>query len=290
MAQANEPISTVQTQRSEPISTLKTQRTVDLEAVKMRQQAMWASGDFSVIGTTLQIVGETLCEAIDLEAGSRVLDVACGNGNASLAAARRFCHVTGIDYVPSLLHRAADRARQEQLDVRFMEADAEHLPFSSSQFDAALSTFGIMFAPDQEQAAREITRIVRPGGKIGLANWTPDGFVGQLLKTVGRHVPPPAGVASPAFWGVEARLFDLFPGVRSLRTARREFMFRYESAEHFIDGFRKFYGPTYKAFRALDVEGAERLSADIVELAAGFNRSKTSFVVPGEYLEVVIER
>jgi ubiquinone/menaquinone biosynthesis C-methylase UbiE len=287
MAQSSEPISTKQTQRS---ADTRTQHSLDLDALKTRQQAMWASGDFSVIGTTLQIVGETLCEAIDLEAGSRVLDVACGNGNASLAAARRFCHVTGLDYVPALLHRAADRARQEALDVRFIEGDAERLPFSSSQFDAAVSTFGIMFAPDQDQAAREIARVVRPGGKIGLASWTPEGFVGQLLKTVGRHVPPPAGVASPAFWGVEARLLDLFPGVRQLKATRRDFMFRYESVEHFIDVFRKFYGPTYKAFRALDVEGQARLSADIAEVAAGFNRSRSSFVVPGEYLEVVIER
>jgi len=279
MAQAHAPLSTVQTQRS-----------VDLETVKTRQQAMWASGDFSVIGTTLQIVGETLCEAVDLEAGSRVLDVACGNGNAAIAAARRFCRVTGVDYVPSLLQRAGDRARLEQLDVRFMEGDAERLPFSSSQFDVALSTYGIMFAPDQAQAAREIARVVRPGGKIGLANWTPEGFVGQLLKTVGRHVPPPAGVASPALWGVEAHLRDLFPDVRSLRATRRDFTFRYESAQHFIDVFRKYYGPTYKAFRALDVEGQARLSADITEVAAGFDRGKSSFVVPGEYLEVVIER
>jgi SAM-dependent methyltransferase len=279
MAQSTSP-STTQTQRS----------TFDYEAVKSRQQAMWASGDFGVVGATLQIVGETLCEALDLEAGMQVLDVACGNGNATLAAARRFCKVTGLDYVPSLLHQTADRARNEHLTVRLVEGDAERLPFEKGQFDAALSTFGIMFAPNQEQAASELVRVVRPGGRIGLANWTPEGFVGQLLKTVGKHVPPPPGVPSPAFWGVEARLRDLFPGVRSLRALRRDFIFRYESSDHFIDVFRRFYGPTYKAFRALDLDGQAHLAADITELASKFNRKQSSFVVPGEYLEVIIER
>ncbi|HEX5101099.1 MAG TPA: class I SAM-dependent methyltransferase [Polyangiaceae bacterium] len=279
MAQSTSP-STAQTQRT----------TVDYETVKSRQQAMWASGDFGVVGATLQLVGETLCEALDLDAGTEVLDVACGNGNATLAAARRFCRVTGLDYVPSLLHQTADRARSEHLSVRLVEGDAERLPFAKSQFDAALSTFGVMFAPNQDQAASELVRVVRPGGRIGLANWTPEGFVGQLLRTVGKHVPPPPGVPSPAFWGVEARLRDLFPGVRSLRALRRDFLFRYESTDHFIDVFRRFYGPTYKAFRALDLDGQARLAADITELATKFNRKPSSFVVPGEYLEVIIER
>ncbi len=261
----------------------------DFAGIKARQQATWASGDFAVIGTTLQIVGETLAEAVDVCADERVIDIAAGNGNATLAAARRFARVTSTDYVPTLLHRAADRARQERLEVRLVEGDAERLPFKDGEFDVALSTYGVMFAPDQERAAREIKRVVRPGGKIGLANWTPEGFIGQLLKVVGRHVPPPAGVASPSFWGVEARLLDLFPGVRSLKATRREFVFRYESTEHFIDVFRRFYGPTHKAFRALDLDGQARLSADIAELCAAFNRSRSSFVVPGEYLEVVME-
>jgi SAM-dependent methyltransferase len=279
MTQSTNP-TTAQTQRS----------TVDYEAVKSRQQAMWASGDFGVVGATLQLVGETLCEALDLEAGTQVLDVACGSGNATLAAARRFCNVTGLDYVPSLLHQTADRARKEHLTVRLVEGDAERLPFEKGEFDVALSTFGCMFAPNQEQAASELVRVVRPGGKIGLANWTPEGFIGQLLKTVGKHVPPPPGVASPVFWGVEARLRDLFPGVRSLRALRRDFILRYESPDHFIDVFRRFYGPTYKAFRALDLEGQARLAADITELASKFNRKRSSFVVPGEYLEIIIER
>ena len=263
---------------------------VDLAAVKVRQQAIWASGDFAVIGTTLQGVGEALCEAVDLDAGARVVDVACGNGNAALAAARRWCHVTGIDYVPELLKRAAERARAERLELQLLEADAECLPFETGHFDAALSTFGVMFAPHQELAARELLRVVKPGGKIGLSNWTPEGFVGRLLQTVGRHVPPPAGVASPAAWGSEQRLRQLFPGVRSLHAARREFIFRYESAQHFLGLFQRFYGPIHQAFGALDATGRARLSADILELCSGFNRRPSSFVVPGEYLEVVIER
>jgi SAM-dependent methyltransferase len=263
---------------------------VDLAALKARQQMMWASGDFAIIGTTLQGVGENLCEAIDLEAGSRVLDVACGNGNAALAAARRGASVTGLDYVPELLRRAGDRARAEQLSLELVVGDAERLPFPDGDFEVALSTFGIMFAPDQPQAAREIMRVVRPGGCIGLANWTPEGFIGQLLKTVGKYVPPPAGVASPALWGTEGRLRELFGQVRSIHAERREFVFRYQSADHFIEVFRRFYGPTHKAFAALDADGQARLAADITALASRFNRRSTSFVVPGEYLEVVIER
>jgi SAM-dependent methyltransferase len=273
-----------------PPSERKVPAVVDLTAVKARQQAMWASGDFAVIGTTLQIVGESLCEAVDLEAGSRVIDVACGNGNAALAAARRWCHVTGVDYVPELLQRAGERARAERLEVELIEGDAERLPFDAAQFDVALSTFGIMFAPDQPQAAREIMRVVKPGGRVGLANWTPEGFIGQLLQLVGKRVPPPPGVASPIYWGLEARLQELFPEVRSLQVARKEFVFRYRSASHFIEVFRNYYGPTYKAFGALDPSQQAALTADIEALAARLTRSTTSFVVPAEYLEVVIER
>jgi ubiquinone/menaquinone biosynthesis C-methylase UbiE len=262
----------------------------DLSAVKTRQQAMWASGDFAVIGTTLQIVGEALCEAVDVEAGSRVLDVACGNGNAALAAARRFAHVTGLDYVPELLRRAQERATAERLELATVEGDAERLPFEDATFDSALSTYGVMFAPDQERAARELIRVVKPGGKIGLANWTPEGFIGGLLKTVGKYVPPAPGISSPILWGTQARLEDLFRGTRSVRATRKEFVFRYESTAHFIDIFRRFYGPTYVAYRMLDTATQERLSADIGELAARFSRRNSSFVVPGEYLEVVIER
>jgi len=263
---------------------------VDLGAVKARQQLMWASGDFAVIGTTLQIVGETLCEAAELQSGARVLDVACGNGNAALAAARRWCRVTGLDYVPELLQRAGERARAEGLSLELALGDAEQLPFEDGSFDAALSTFGVMFAPDQERAARELLRVVRAGGTIALANWTPAGFIGQMLATVGRLVPPPAGVASPVYWGDDTRIEQLFAGARSIRTAKRDFVFRYESAAHFIDIFRRFYGPTFKAFGALEADGQARLASDLSELSGRFNRSASSFVVPAEYLEVVIER
>ena len=265
---------------------------VDLAAIKTKQRGMWSSGDFSVIGTTLQEVGESLCEAVDLGAGSTVLDVACGNGNAALAAARRFCNVTGLDYVPALLARAEQRAAAEGVIVTFVEGDAEALPFEDASFDVALSTYGVMFAPDQERTARELMRVVREGGAIGLANWTPEGFVGRMLKTVGKHVPPPAGVASPIYWGSEARLSELFKGVSSLRVERRHFVFRYGSANHFITVFRDYYGPTYKAFGALDDAGKIRLTEDLRALITEFGRSTRSgaLAIPAEYLEVVIER
>lgn len=265
---------------------------IDLGAVKARQKVMWGSGDFAVIGTTLQIVGESLCEAAELDAGSRVLDVACGNGNASLAAAHRFCRVTGLDYVPSLLARATERAAAERLDIDFVEGDAEQLPFPGESFDAVLSTFGVMFAPDQERAAREMTRVVKRGGKIALANWTPEGFVGRMLVTVGKHVAPPPGVASPAYWGNETRLRELFPDVARFHTTRRTFVFRYQSFEHFIQVFRDYYGPTHKAFGALDAEGQGRLTDDLREVVRQFQnpKQKNSLAIPGEYLEVVIER
>jgi ubiquinone/menaquinone biosynthesis C-methylase UbiE len=265
---------------------------VDLSALKRRQQAMWASGDFAVIGTTLQIVGETLCEATDLDAGSKVLDVACGNGNAALAAARRFCKVVGLDYVPQLLERGRERALANRLAVEFVEGDAEALPFPVASFDAVISTFGVMFAPDQERAARELVRVVRPGGTIALANWTPQGFIGRMLATVSQYVPPPAGVPSPILWGTEARLQQLFPDMKAIRVSRPMFNFRYESANHFIDIFRHFYGPTFKVFGALDPERQAKLADDLRQLVLEF-RSPTrtrSVAIPAEYLEVVIER
>jgi ubiquinone/menaquinone biosynthesis C-methylase UbiE len=265
---------------------------VDLAAVKARQQQVWASGDFAIIGTTLDLVGETLCEAADVQAGSQVLDVACGNGNAALAAAHRFCKVVGVDYVPALLGRARERAAAERLDIDFVEGDAEALPFPAESFDTVLSTFGVMFAPDQQKAARELTRVVKRSGRIALANWTPEGFIGRLLLTVGRHVPPPAGVASPVYWGHEQRLRELFPDVRSFQARRRNFVFRYASAQHFIDVFRTFYGPTLKAFSTLDADGQLRLSDDIRALIEQFNGPSTaeSVAIPAEYLEVVIDR
>lgn len=265
--------------------------TLDLAAIKARQQVMWASGDFAVIGTTLQLVGELLCEAMDLRSGQRVLDVACGNGQATLAAARRFCEVTGLDYVPSLLERARERARADRLDVVFVEGDAEAMPFADDSFDAVLSTYGVMFAPDQERTARELTRVCRSGGKIGLASWTPEGMIGELLKIVGGHVPPPKGLRPTVLWGTEAHLSALFGDrARLLQVERKHFNFRYRSPEHCVEVFRRYYGPTFKAFEALAPEGQAALERDMLAMLARHNRADDgSLVAPAEYLEVVLQ-
>ncbi len=263
---------------------------VELSALKSRQQAAWASGDYAMIGTSLQLVGELLAEACDLRTDERVLDVAAGNGNATLAAARRGCRVTSTDYVSTLLERGAERARAERFDIEFEVADAEALPYADARFDAVLSTFGVMFAPDQPRAAAELARVCRPGGRVGLANWTPEGFVGQLFKTLGRQLPPPAGVQPPSSWGVESHLRELF-GARAAAVAvtPRTFMFRYRSAAHFIEVFRTWYGPVHKAYAALPAEQAGVLTQDITQLLASLNRGgEHSLVVPGEYLEIVI--
>ena len=264
----------------------------DTSALKSRQQTAWASGDYAVIGTTLQIVGELLAEACDLQCDEAVLDVAAGNGNATLAAARRGCRVTSTDYVQALLDRGARRAEAEHLAVEFRVADAEDLPFEDASFDAVLSTFGVMFSPDQPRAAAELVRVCRPGGRIGLANWTPAGFVGQLFKTVGRYVPPPAGLQPPSLWGVEAHLRTLFgERVTSLTVTPRLFNFRYRSAAHFIEVFRTWYGPVHRAFAALPGEQAKALEHDLGALLNSLNRAGTnSLVVPSEYLEIVLTR
>lgn len=260
-------------------------------SVKARQQAMWASGDFAVIGTTIQIVGELLCEGVDLRAGERVLDVAAGNGNATLAAARRFASVTSTDYVPGLLERGRRRAEAEGLDVTFEEADAEALPYPNASFDVVLSTFGVMFAPAHEQAASELMRVCRPGGRIGLACWTPAGFLGQLFRVVAEYVPPIPGVRSPLLWGTEAHIQDLFADTPSIAHTVRHFKFRYRSPEHWIDVFRTYYGPVHEAFEALDEGRQAALEADLIALLRKANRGGTaSLVVPGEYLETVITR
>jgi ubiquinone/menaquinone biosynthesis C-methylase UbiE len=265
---------------------------VDLKAVKARQQGAWSAGDYGIVGTTLQIVGESLCEALDLRSGSRVLDVAAGNGNASLAAARRFCEVVSTDYVPALLELGRRRAEGDRLSMQFREADAEHLPFADAEFDAVLSTFGVMFTPNQEQAAREMLRVCRPGGKIGLANWTPDSFIGQLFRVLGKHLPPPAGVKSPSLWGTEARLRELFPSAAATVSAQtRQFVFRYRSPAHWLEVFRTYYGPVHKAFAALKPEQQVLLERDIMELMQRHNRSgDATLVLPSDYLEVVIAR
>jgi len=264
----------------------------DLAAIKQRQQATWASGDFAVVGVTLQIVGELLAEATDVRAGERVLDVAAGNGNATLAAARRFARVTSTDYVPSLLEKGRARAAAEGLAIDFREADAEALPFPDASFDVALSTFGVMFAPDQARAAAEIRRVVRPGGRIGMANWTPEGFIGQLFKAVGKHIAPPAGLASPLLWGNEDHVRQLF-GADALqaRITRRMFNFRYASPTHWVHVFRDYYGPLNRAFAALAPSAADALEQDLLALIDRFNTAgPDSMVAPAEYLEIVLTR
>lgn len=264
----------------------------DLVALKDRQRTAWASGDYAVIGTTLQIVGESLAEAVDLRTDERVLDVAAGNGNATLAAARRGANVTSTDYVASLLDRGAERARAERLDVAFQVADVEALPFADASFDAVLSTFGVMFAPDHAKSAAEMARVCRPGGRIGLANWTSDGFIGQLFKTLGRHLSPPAGVQSPSLWGVESHLTTLFGDrAAAITLTPRIFNFRYRSAAHFIEVFRTWYGPVHKAFAALPADGAAALERDLTELLNGANRAGPgTLIVPSAYVEVVVAR
>jgi SAM-dependent methyltransferase len=266
--------------------------TPDFAAIKQRQQATWASGDFSVIGTTLQIVGELLAEAADVHAGSAVLDVAAGNGNATLAAARRFADVTSTDYVPELLDKGHRRALAEGQQVHFQVADAEALPFDDNSFDVVLSSFGVMFSPDHAQCARELLRVLRSGGRIGLANWTPDGFIGRLFRVIGKHVPPPAGLKWPALWGTEPHIVELFGAwAADIRCERRFFNFRYRSAAHWVQVFRDFYGPTLKAFAALDAAGQQVLQRDITSLLEELNTAGSqALVVPGEYLEVVITK
>jgi ubiquinone/menaquinone biosynthesis C-methylase UbiE len=264
----------------------------DLAAVKARQHGAWSSGDYAVVGTTLQIVGEELCEALDVRAGQKVLDVAAGNGNVSLAAARRWCEVTATDYVPALLERARARAGADGLKMAFREADAEALPFPDRSFDVVVSTFGVMFTPDQDKAASELVRVCKPRGKIGLANWTPEGFIGQLFRTIGKHLPPPTGVRSPALWGTRARIAEMFEThAASIAVEPRYFVFRYGSAEHWLEIFRTYYGPVLKAFAALDAAGQAALAADLIALIGRFNRSGDStVVVPSEYLQIVVTR
>jgi ubiquinone/menaquinone biosynthesis C-methylase UbiE len=265
--------------------------TPDLSAVKQRQQAAWASGDYAVVGTTLQIVGEMLCEAVDLRSGQRVLDVAAGNGNATLAAARRFADVVSTDYVGELLERGRERAAADRLTVAFQEADAENLPFPQGSFDVVLSTFGVMFTPKQEKAAQEMLRVCKPGGKIGLANWTPESFIGRLFKTIGKYVPPAPGVKSPALWGNKTHLDALFGANAQVTSQSRTFVFRYRSPAHWLEIFRTYYGPVLKAFAAIDPKAQKSLEDDLLALMAEFNIAEDgTLVVPSEYLEAVIAK
>ena len=265
---------------------------IDFGAIKQRQQATWSSGDYAIIGTTLQIVGESLAEAADVRAGEQVLDVAAGNGNATLAAARRFARVTSTDYVPHLLEKGALRAKAEGLEVRFLVEDAEALPFEDGAFDVVLSTFGAMFTPEHSRTAGELLRVVRAGGRIGLANWTPEGFIGQLFRIIAGYVPPPPGMQSPAMWGSEPHIVELF-GARAadIRCVRRHFHFRYLSAAHWLDVFRNYYGPILKAYATLDSDRHARLTGDITALLERLNTAGSdSLVIPSEYLEVVVTK
>jgi ubiquinone/menaquinone biosynthesis C-methylase UbiE len=264
----------------------------DFDVIKTRQQAMWASGNYGKVGSTLQITGESLCEAMDLRSGETVLDVAAGNGNATLAAARRYCRVTSTDYVQELLDQGRARAEAEGWRVEYQHADAEKLPFTNACFDNVVSTFGVMFAPNQAQAAGEMLRVCRPGGKIGLANWTPDGFIGRLFKIVGRYVAPPAGVQSPAAWGTQEFLHKHFgDAAEDITATTKSYVFRYLSAEHWLDIFRTYYGPVHKAFNALTGDQQQAFAQDITQLIAEFNRAKDgSMKVPSIYLEVVVTK
>jgi len=266
--------------------------TSDLTALKIRQQAAWSSGNYAVVGTTLQIVGEQLCEALDLRPGVKVLDVAAGNGMVSLAAARRWCKVTSTDYVPALLESGRARASAEGLPIEFVEADAEDLPFDDGSFDTVVSTFGVMFTPNQDQAAAELLRVCKPKGQIGLANWTPEGFIGQIFKTLGKYLPPPPSAKSPALWGTRSRLTEMFgSATRSINTETCHFNFRYRSPEHFLTVFETYYGPIHKAFAALDQQRQIELRNDLHALIVRTNRATDgTMVVPSEYLEVVITK
>ena len=274
-------------------ATVETEQTgPDYAAIKTKQQAAWASGDYARIGATLQIVGETLAETMDLAPGAEVLDVAAGNGNATLAFARRWCDVTSTDYVDTLLENGRARCEANGLDVAFDIADAENLAFEDQSFDAVVSTFGVMFAPDQKRVAAELLRVCRPGGRIGLANWTPRGFIGEFFKTLGAFIQPPPGVQSPALWGDADWIERTFRrGASDIDFLPRNFVFRYPSPHFFVDYFRTYYGPVHKAFLALDETGRHQLEVELLALISRFNTVKDGTMrVPSEYAEIVIDR
>jgi SAM-dependent methyltransferase len=266
--------------------------TPDFVAIKTKQRAAWTAGDYSVVGSTLQIVGERLCEALDVRSGQRLLDVAAGNGNVSLAAARRFCEVTSTDYVPALLERGKQRAEIDGLTISFQEEDVEALSFADASFDIVTSSFGVMFAPNQDAAAAEMLRVTRPGGKIGLANWTPESFIGQLFKTLGKHLPPPAGLKSPALWGTKDRLDEMFGAhSSSIEINEENYVFRYKSPRHWLELWREVYGPLQKAFGALSETAQEQLAIDLLALIDSCNvATDGTMVVPAAYAEVVITK
>ncbi|CAN5504361.1 MAG: class I SAM-dependent methyltransferase [Actinomycetota bacterium] len=264
----------------------------DMSAVKERMRKVWTSGEYARIGNPLVLIGELLCEAADLRSGDNVLDVATGSGNTAISAARRFCDVTGMDLAPESIEHARRRAEAEGMGITFDVGDAEDLSYPDASFDVVLSTIGVMFCPNQEKAAGEMLRVCRPGGKIGVASWAPDGFTGQMLKTVGKHVPPPPGIKPPSLWGTEERFTELLgEGVSSLDATRRSYVFRYPSAGHFVEWFRDYYGPTVRAFAALDPDGREALAKDLGDLLESWNTSgDDTLVVSSDYLEAVAVR
>jgi ubiquinone/menaquinone biosynthesis C-methylase UbiE len=262
----------------------------DLSIVKARQRKTWASGDYAVVATRIVLASELLADAADLKAGWQVLDVACGNGNAALAAARSGTHALGIDYIPELLEGGRARAVAEGLDVEFRLGDIEDLPVADESFDAVLSVFGAMFAPDHQRAADEIIRAARPGGTVGLASWTPDGFIGQMFGVIARHVPPAPGVASPLLWGTEQHLSDLFGAAAAdARSVHRTCTWRFTSPEEFTAFFRRWYGPALKAFEVLDDNGRAALAADLAQLARRWDRNHGGGIaIPATYLETIM--
>jgi SAM-dependent methyltransferase len=264
----------------------------DLEVVKRQQQRTWAMGDFAMIGWNTVYPGELLCEAVELRAGEKVLDVATGSGNAALSAARRNCEASGIDYVPALIERARQRAAVENLPAKFETGDCEQIPHADASFDVVLSVYGSMFAPDAVKAAQELLRVCRPGGRIGLANWTPDGFWGQTFGLVGKYLPPPAGVRPPAEWGTEKRLAELFGhAAASTRIARRSALFRFRSSAHWIEVFSRYFGPIIRVRETLDDARRKDFLAELDATLNRFNKSGDgTLMVSAEYLEVVMER
>ena len=270
-------------------TTTTTTTTTDFTAVKKAQRAGWETGDYTRVGNTLQLMAELLVEAADVRAGEAVLDVACGQGNAAIAAAARFAEATGVDYAVPLLDQGRERARVQHFDVEFVEGDAEALPFDDASYDAVLSTVGVMFAPDHRRAAAELVRVTRPGGRIALACWSPDGMVGEMFRTVSRWAPPPAGVQPATLWGTPEHLADIFgDAVEWTSLTPRDYVFRYRSAEHFSEWFRQYYGPITRLAGTLSGADAERFAAELADVPRGFDRSGGgSLVAPGRYLEAV---
>jgi SAM-dependent methyltransferase len=266
---------------------------IDLAAVRDVQQKTWSEGDFSMVAGLVMMVAEELVEALDIVPDERVLDVACGSGNGAIAAARRaWGNTVGADFVPSLLERGRERAASERLDVEFVEADATDLPFGDGEFDVAMSIFGAMFAADQQKAAAELLRVCKPGGRIGMANWVPDGGVGKMFMTTAKHAPPPPGVDSPLLWGTEERLRELFgDGISDLRIERRRSRQTFRSADHFLDFFRTYFGPVKVAFERVGSEGEAALEADLRAYLAEYNKAgEGALVLEPEYLQVVATR